>query len=235
MNSYIFQQNNKQKQQDRNLTISRGLFLSPRQRERVKALSIQLSKELGLPKTMKLHRNFAPRKLANELIRSGLSLDGCRKIIRQINLLLREFRLNTNHLLTLNGLNLRSLPRGLRRFVMSLILLKAELLNVKRIQREFEARIRREREIEELLNRRSRIDTRVRTPDLEVGRYKKCATAVGLSYGDFIGPIGERSNVAGREYSNREATRNYKNNYRSRDNKKKFYSALAKGNYRVFD
>ena len=118
---------------------------------------------------------------------------------------------------------------------MSLILLKAELLNVRRIQREFEARIRREREIEELLNRRSRIDTRVRTPDLEVGRYKKCATAVGLSYGDFIGPMGERSNVAGREYSNRGATRNYKNNYRSRDNKRKFYSALAKGNYRAFD
>ena len=135
MNSYIFATNNKQKQQDRNLTISRGLFLTPRQRERVKALSLQLSKELGLPKTMKLHRNFAPRKLANELIRSGLNLDGCRKIVRQINLLLKEFRLNTNHLLTLNGLNLRSLPRGLRRFVMSLILLKAELLNVRRIKR----------------------------------------------------------------------------------------------------
>ena len=216
----------KNKNLSRNLDISRQL--TGRQRERVKTLSLEITKQLKLPKTINLCKNFSPLKIAKELQMSGLSHYECRKIVKLIKNILQEFRLNPNSLLDLNKTSLKSLPAGIRRFLISLMVLKAELLNVRKIQKDFETRIRMERE-EENLNRNSKINTVIRAPRLETGRYKKCSTAIGLSYGDYIGPMG-----VGQQYNRNNFNTKYRekkqNNTKSNENKKTFYNDFYKTN-----
>lgn len=215
---------------EKNKNLSRGLDVSKqltgRQRERVKTLSLEITKQLKLPKTINLCKNFSPLKIAKELQMSGLSHFECRKIVKLIKNVLQEFRLNPNSLLDLSKTNLKSLPAGIRRFLISLMVLKAELLNVRKIQKDFEERIRMERE-EENLNRNSKINTIIRTPRLETGRYKKCSTAIGLSYGDYIGPMG-----IGKQYNRNNFNTKYRekkqNNKKSNENKKTFYNDFYK-------
>ena len=215
---------------EKNKNLSRSLDISKqltsRQRERVKTLSLEITTQLKLPKTINLCKNFSPLKMAKELQMSGLSHFECRKIVKLIKNVLQEFRLNPNSLLDLSKTNLKSLPAGIRRFLISLMVLKAELLNVRKIQKDFEERIRMERE-EENLNRNSKINTIIRTPRLETGRYKKCSTAIGLSYGDYIGPMG-----IGKQYNRNNFNTKYRekkqNNKKSNENKKTFYNDFYK-------
>ena len=215
---------------EKNKNLSRCLDISKqltgRQRERVKTLSLEITKQLKFPKTINLCKNFSPLKMAKELQMSGLSHFECRKIVKLIKNVLQEFRLNPNSLLDLSKTNLKSLPAGIRRFLISLMVLKAELLNVRKIQKDFEERIRMGRE-EENLNRNSKINTIIRTPRLETGRYKKCSTAIGLSYGDYIGPMG-----IGKQYNRNNFNTKYRekkqNNKKSNENKKTFYNDFYK-------
>ena len=115
---------------EKNKNLSRCLDISKqltgRQRERVKTLSLEITKQLKFPKTINLCKNFSPLKMAKELQMSGLSHFECRKIVKLIKNVLQEFRLNPNSLLDLSKTNLKSLPAGIRRFLISLMVLKAE-------------------------------------------------------------------------------------------------------------
>lgn len=230
MMSYYNKQKEKEKERYNKLGFGKGLdiskSISARQRARVKELSREIIKQLKLPRYINLCKGFSPLKIAKELQMSGLSQYECRKIIILLSEVLKEFRLNPNTLLDLSRIKLRSLPACIRRFLIALMVLKAELLNVRKIQKDFEARIRRQRE-EENNNRYSKINTEIRMPRLEVSGYKSCSTGVGLSCGDYIGPMGigkkfNRRGFNGKYYSKQ------KNNNKSDENKKTYYNNFYK-------
>lgn len=226
MISYYNKQKEKEKARYNQLGLGKGLDISrsinSRQRARIKELSREIVKKLKLPRYINLCKGFSPLKIAKELQMSGLSQYECRKIIKLLNEVLKEFRVNPNTLLDLSKIKLRSLPACIRRFLIALMVLKAELLNVRRIQKDFEERIRKQQQ-EENDNRYSKINTEIRTPRLEVEGYKSCSTAVGLSCGDYIGPMGigktfNRKGFNGKYYSKQ------KNNKKSYENKKTYYN-----------
>ncbi len=230
MMSYYNKQKEKEKERYNKLGLGRGLDISRsiscKQRARIRELSNEITKQLKLPRNINLCKGFSPLKIAKELQMSGLSQYECRKIIKLLNEVLKDFRVNPNTLLDLSRVKLRSLPACIRRFLIALMVLKAELLNVRKIQKDFEERIRKQKE-EDNNNRYSKINTEIRTPRLDVGCYKKCSTGVGLSCGDYIGPMG-----VGRTFDRKGFNGKYhlkqKNNKKSDENKKTYYNNFYK-------
>ena len=220
-----------EKQIEQSIGLSQSIFVRypPRQREKIKTLVKGLVKDiqhtLQLPKTLDGNRTFSAKKLALSLAKSKLSLNDCRKLLRKINLILRQFKLNPNTLLDISPSLLRSLPATLKRFIISLMVLKAELLNVRKIQLDFEKRIRLEREIENM-NRDASVNIGMRNIPRDIGmaRYKNYSTAVGLSYGDYIGPLWSSRRQKTYKKHTKNEVRDFNNNT-SYEDKKTFYKA----------
>ena len=161
--------------------LSKQLNLALQKKKQIKLArrkTIKIMRKIGLDK------GFA-KKLALMLEKSGLSLDEQRVIMRQIKKLLLDFKRDMHNNLTLGRLNLHRLPISLRRFVIALIVLKAEIAHLFRLELE------KQRVIREMNNlSRISVDDRnfgLETLDLNIDNHKTCRLGVSLSKGDYQG------------------------------------------------
>lgn len=165
-----------------------------------------------------LNRKFLKR-IGDILQRSGLSLARQLQISKALKRMLLDFIRDRHTLLQMSPSMLNSLPNELRQFVIALMVLKAEIANLHRLEMERE------------FNNRNLEFNRPRTTKLSrykpyrgLTHHRDFATGVSLTAGTYAGIIGSVRKTKRKE-NNYKKTYKKNVNKRSRDNKKTFYRA----------
>ena len=158
----------------RGLSKQLNLALQKKSRNRV----IKIMRKIGLDK------GFAG-KIARLLEGSGLTLEQQRVISKQIKRILLDFKRGVHSRIDLRGIKLSQLPLSLRRFVIALIVLKAEIVNLFRLYLEGLAKIREKNNAIKL----SIDDRSLKLNDfaLNIDNHKSCSSGVSLSKGRYDG------------------------------------------------
>lgn len=236
----------------KNRTYARGLSRQET-RELVSFLSIgldglslqkskQLSRELQLKKEKKLARSRAikivrpllrDRKLSKKILlileRSGLSLQQQRVFLKRIRKLLLDFGRDVHNQLDLRGLNLQLLPLSLRRFIIALQVLKAEIVHLFRLNREMDfKRIQLER------TPTLSIDSRVRYVPLKRDFREIYSTGVSRTLGSYAGRLSyaQRNRLSAFDRKTaRNRTDLSKKTRNTASNKSKNYKKYKSNNY----
>ena len=161
--------------------LSKKLYLAMQRKKQIKLMRrrvIKIMRKIGLDK------GFAT-KIALLLERSGLSLAEQKAIMKEIKRLLLDFQRDMFNNLDLGRLKLSRLPISLQRFIIALLVLKAEIAHLFRLELERQ-RVNRE------MNNLSRISMDSRDFDREIvdlntDYHKLSRMGVALSKGDYQG------------------------------------------------
>ena len=208
MNIYL---TNSQKQNTKDICNFLTIYLPTHQRYRARQLEIALQKKLEIKKqrtrVMKLMKGIILDKkflknICSMLERSGLSLHLQQKLALQIKKLILDFTRDLHTLLDLSRINLKSLPLSLRRFIIALAVLKAEIVNLHRIflekQRERQISLSRPK-----INIESRrICEKDRQLKLDLKNHELYTLGVSLSRGNWNGVRGRQE--IKKEYKEKE-------------------------------
>ena len=165
--------------------LSKQLQLAIQRKQQIKIVRVRTAK---IMKNIGLDKGLA-NKLSLLLSRSGLSLQEQRTITKCIKKLLLDFKRDLHNNLTLGKLNLNRLPLSLRRFVIALIVLKAEIAHLFRLELERQ-RVTRE------MNNLSRVSIEKRHHNAQqsygTDHYELYSMGISMTPGDFDGTRGER-------------------------------------------
>ncbi|GEM_PF-2875435 len=182
-------------QQTRDLTnfLSLGLdgLSLQKSKQLSRALQIKKQRQIMRQRAMKIMRPLLRgRKLANKIAlmleRSGLSLQQQKTLLRQIKKLLLDFNRGVHNQLDLRGINLQMLPLSLRRFIIALQVLKAEIVHLFRLRLALD----RKRINQENLPRISKDRYRKRQePFLQKDFREIYATGVSRTLGSYAGRL----------------------------------------------
>jgi len=161
--------------------FGRQLFLSLQKKKQIKITHQRITK---IMRKIGLDKGFA-KKITLLLGRSNLSLDEQRKIAMQIRKILLNFSLDMFSNLDLCGLNLNKLPLSIRKFIIALMLLKAEIAHLFRL--ELEKKRRLAIEFSGLSKDRINHLNMLYDYGLNIDNHKYCRNGVSLSKGNYAG------------------------------------------------
>ena len=161
--------------------LGRKLYLALQKKKQIKIARrrvIKVMRKIGLDKGFAL-------KIALLLENSGLTLEEQKNILKHIKRLLLDFQRDLFTNLNLAGLNLNRLPLPLRRFILALLALKAEIVHLFRLELE------RQRVIREM-NNLSKISMEDRNlylnpSRLDLTNHELSRMGIALSKGDYQG------------------------------------------------
>lgn len=190
--------------------------------QKKKQLKVFRTKVIKIMRGIGLDKGFA-KKIALLLEKSGLSLDEQREVAKNIKRLLLDFNRGLHNLLDLKGLKLSRLPLSLRRFIIALIVLKAEIANLYRLQLEgLEKMIKRNRE-PQLTNDDRKLY--LQKMDLDLDNHKKFTMGISLTKGDWDGTRGMFTERNGRDinFENKTTKRERNCETNKQKNEKKYY------------
>lgn len=152
--------------------------------EKKKQLKINRKRNIKLLKTIGLNKKIS-KQLAIILERSGCTLEEQRIIIKHFKRLLIDFKRDLHSNLELGKINLNRLPYSLRKLIIALIVLKAEIAHLFRLNQE------RQRKIYEKNNiSKNSIDDyfNLEKTDLNLDNHELYRMGVSLSKGNYEGP-----------------------------------------------
>ena len=212
-----------------------GLSLS-KKRELSRVLQIKKERKIMRTRALKIMRPLLRgRKLVKKIVlmleRSGLSLQQQRVLLKKIQKLLRDFGRGVHKELDLRGLNLQMLPLSLRRFIIALQVLKAEIVHLFRLGRERDfRRIQLER------MPKISVESRRKGIPLKMDFRDVYATGISRTLGSYEGRLSvSRSEARETATFARKATRNRadfsKRTRNSEQNKSKNYKKYQNKSY----
>lgn len=161
---------------------SRKLYLALQKKKEIKLCRRQVIK---IMRGIGLDRGFS-RKIARLLEKSGLSLSQQRSLARQIRKILLDFKRDLHRQIDLSKINLMQLPLSLRRFLVALLVLKAEIANLFRLR--CEADLQRIKD-EDLRLSKTNKEIGLGSMSLNIDNHKSCTTGVSLTKGVYDGMI----------------------------------------------
>ena len=214
-----------EQEQARSMCQFMSVGLGGLQRYRAKQLEKAIMKRnkgviLKFFRPLALNRKFLGR-IQQMLERSGLPLSMQMSLSRKIRRLLLDFIRDRHTLISMSPGELNSLPNDLRQFVIALIVLKAEIANLYRLERE-----RENYRNHKLLFERPRITKLSREKPYNQGleHHREFATGVSLTAGEYSGMRGYALQQNRRNRTYKKGSKD-KQNLIARDNKKTFYRA----------
>lgn len=181
----------------KNKDLERKIFLSVGCDGRYRALVLQRKKQIKIEraKNIKVMRSIGinktlARKIVFRLEQSGLSLSKQRAILKQIRRLLLDFKRDLFTLLNIDRSVFRSLPLWLKRKIIALLVLKAEIAHLFRLM------LKRQREIcrKNNLSRISIDDYALMHEHGDLEYHKLYRMGVSLSKGNYEGLRGDKNN-----------------------------------------
>ena len=161
--------------------LSKKLYLALQRKKQIKLMRRQVIK---IMRKIGLDKGFAI-KIALLLERSGLSLAEQKAIMKEIKRLLLDFQRDMFNNLDLGRLKLSRLPISLQRFIIALLVLKAEIAHLFRLELE-KQRVIREKNNSSHLSMDSR-NVGMNTIDLNINHHELSRMGVALSKGDYQG------------------------------------------------